>query len=292
MSWFAFWGAIELGFIYALVALGVYISFRVLNFPDLTVDGSFPLGAAITAVLLTLHISPFIAMLCAFLLGGMAGLVTAWLNVRFKILHLLASILVMIGLYSINLRIMSGRPNIPLLNEATMFDIFLPYEYLFPSKVVVLCLCIGGIVFLLNRFLHSEMGLSLRAVGNNPRMSVANGIPTGIMIYIGMMISNGLVALAGSFFAQSNGFADVTLGTGTIIIGLASVIIGENLFHTRKLLWILVSCVLGAILYRLAIAFALTIEAFTIQASDLNLITALLVACALIIPKTKKRAHT
>jgi putative ABC transport system permease protein len=284
MSQIALLGALELGLVYGLVALGVFLSFRVLSFPDLTVDGSFPLGAAVAASAIVGGIDPYLATGCAIVAGALAGLVTAVLNVRFHILHLLASILTMIALFSMNLRIM-GRPNIALLTEPTVLS---PFEGLGLGDPVLKPLFVGAIVLavagLLARFLASDYGLGMRATGANPRMARAQGIETGRTVCVGMALSNAMVALAGALFAQTNGFADVTIGTGTIVVGLAAVIVGETIVPTRRIGGAIVACVLGAILYRLAIATALNADALGLEASDLNLVTAVLVGLALILP--------
>jgi putative ABC transport system permease protein len=292
MSMIAAIGAIELGLIYALVALGVFLSFRILEFPDLTVDGSFPLGAATAATLITAGTDPVSATLIAILAGAMAGLLTAWLNVRFGILHLLASILTMIAMFSVNLRIM-GKPNVSLLGQTTLIDYFtglkpglaalgLPAQA--SLKLLVVAVLVIVVTFLLGRLFTSEFGLAMRATGANPRMARAQGIATTRHIYCGMALSNALVALAGALFAQTAGFADVTVGTGTIVVGLAAVILGETILPTRSILVKLVACVLGSVLYRLAIALALNSGALGLQASDLNLVTAVLVGVALVLP--------
>jgi putative tryptophan/tyrosine transport system permease protein len=280
----ALFGALELGLVYGLVALGVFLSFRVLSFPDLTVDGSFPLGAAVAARAIVGGIDPWLATLLAILAGALAGLVTALLNVRFKILHLLASILTMIALFSINLRIM-GRPNIALLGEPTVLTPFAGLgvrDMLLTPALVGVALVI--VMVLLTRFLASDYGLAMRATGANPRMAQAQGIATGRAICVGMALSNALVALAGALFAQTNGFADITIGTGTIVVGLAAVIIGETLVPARRIGLVVVAAVLGSILYRLAVALALNAHVLGLQASDLNLVTAVLVGLALILP--------
>ncbi|GBU10349.1 ABC transporter permease [Gammaproteobacteria bacterium] len=295
MSIFALMGAIQVGLIYSLVAIGVFISFRVLDFPDLTVDGSFPLGAAVTAALLVAGVNPFIAMGAAVISGFIAGILTAWLNLKLNILNLLASILTMIALYSINIRIMGG-PNISLLSRKTIFtpldngislgSYSIPSYILLPIglSVMILILC-----FIIIRFLNSEIGLAMRATGKNTRMSRANGINTILMIGLGMGISNALVALAGSLFAQSEGFSDVTTGVGTIVIGLAAVIAGETLFPTRSILWSIFACIFGSIIYRLMIALALEADFIGLQASDLNLVTAVLVGFALVLPVIRQK---
>lgn len=289
MSQVAFLGAIEVGLVYALVALGVFLSFRVLQFPDLTVDGSFPLGAAVSATLIVSGWDPLSATAVAVVAGALAGLVTAWLNVRFGILHLLASILTMIALFSINLRVM-GQPNVALLRQTTIITLFedlgLPKTELRPLVMAVVVLVVA---LLLWRFLVSEYGLAMRATGANPRMARAQGIETKRHTYVGMALSNGIVALGGAFFAQTAGFADVTTGAGTIVVGLAAVILGETLFRTRRMLIAVLACVVGSILYRIALALALNTGWIGLEASDLNLVTAVLVGIALVLPRARGR---
>lgn len=289
MSAIAFWGAVELGLIFGFVALGVFLAFRILDFPDLTVDGSFPLGAAIAAVAITAGVDPWTSLLIAAVCGAMCGLVTAFLNVRFGILNLLASILTMIALFSVNLRVM-GRPNMSLLNRETIvtpfYDLGLPDHMVRPALLFVLVVIA---VLLLARFLASDFGLAMRAAGANPRMAQANGVNVGRQIYVGMGISNALTGLAGALFAQIVGFADVTSGVGTIVVGLASVIVGETLFRSRSMLVALFACVIGSVIYRIAVQLALSADFMFIKASDLNLVTAVLVTLALILPKLRAR---
>ena len=284
MNQVAFLGAIEIGFVYGFVALGVFLSFRILNFPDLTVDGSFPLGAAVAATLIVNGVDPYVATLLAIVAGMLAGLVTAVLNLRFGILHLLASILTMIALYSVNLRIM-GRPNVALITEATILT---PFEGLGLSglylKPIVGGVVVAVVAVLMGWFLITEYGLGMRATGANPRMARAQGIPTARVTAVGMAMSNGMVALGGALFAQMNGFADITIGTGTIVVGLAAVIAGEAIFRVRGVVIAVAACIFGSIVYRLAIAFALNADYLGLKASDLNLVTAVLVALALILP--------
>jgi len=284
MSQIAFLGAIEVGLLFALVALGVFLSFRVLQFPDLTVDGSFPLGAAVCASLIVVEVNPYVATFVAALAGACAGMVTAWLNVRLKILHLLASILTMIALYSVNLRIM-GRPNIALLGENTVFS---PLESWDTPSYIALPIMLTVLVVLvklaLDWFLNSEIGLAMRATGVNPRMARAQGIHTDRYILGGMALSNALVAVAGALFAQSQGAADVTLGVGVIVVGLAAVIGGEAVMSTRTVFRATLACIIGSILYRLAVAGALNADMLGLKAQDLNLITAVLVTLAMVLP--------
>ncbi|MEM6256266.1 MAG: ABC transporter permease [Cyanobacteria bacterium P01_D01_bin.156] len=280
MSLIAFLGAIETGLLYGFLSLGVYLSFRVLKFPDLTVDGSFPLGAAVVATLITKGVNPWMATAAAMAAGALAGLCTAILSVRFNILNLLASILTMIALYSINLRIM-GRPNVPLLNQPTLFD---GLETLLPIWVILLV----GLVLtklLMDFFLTSDLGLAMRATGMNPTMANAQGIYTDRLILLGMALSNALAALSGALFAQVNGFADVALGVGTVVVGLATVILGEAIFPSRTVRWATLAVILGCLIYRLVIALALNADILGLRAQDLNLVTAVIVVLALVLPQ-------
>lgn len=289
MTWYALWGAIEVGLIYGLVAVGVLISFRILRFPDLTVDGSFPLGAAVAATLIVSGWEPFSATLVATLAGAAAGAITGWLNVRLKIMDLLASILMMIALYSINLRIM-GRPNVPLITEPTVFAPFmsepLPDYILRPILVLIL---VAVVKFVLDWYLSTRSGLALRATGSNPRMARAQGVATGAMVLVGLALSNALCALGGALFAQSQGVSDISMGIGTIVIGLAAVIVGESLFSSRKLVIMTAAAVLGAVLYRIFVALALNADFIGLQAQDLNLITAVLVTIFLVVPLVRQK---
>ena len=289
MSLFSLLGAIEIGLIFALVALGVYISFRLLRFPDLTVDGSFPLGGAVCAVMIVAGFNPWIATLGATLAGAAAGLVTGWLNVKLKIMDLLASILVMIGLYSVNLRIMDG-PNVPLITDPTLFTLLQPDDmpdYILRPMVLLVLVVLAKLG--LDWFFATERGLAIRATGSNARMARAQGIHTGAMVLLGMAISNGLVGLAGALFVQTQGGADISMGIGTIVIGLAAVIVGESILPSRRIVWATLAVVLGAIVYRFFIAAALNSDFIGLKAQDLNLVTALLVTVALVIPQLKRK---
>jgi putative tryptophan/tyrosine transport system permease protein len=284
-------GAIELGLLYGLVALGVYLSFRVLDFPDLTADGSFPLGGAVAATLIVRGVSPLIATAIAVVAGALAGLLTATLNVRFKILNLLASILTMIALYSVNLRIM-GQPNVSLLGQPTLLTPLAGVLQGLPNwlgtPIVMLAIALL-FKFLLDWFFTTEIGLAMRATGANPDMARAQGIDTDRMILLGMGLSNGLIALAGALFAQVNGFADVSMGVGTIVFGLAAVIVGETLLSKRGVVWATLAALLGSVLYRLVVAIALNTKIFGLQSQDLNLVTAVIVGLALILPNLRWR---
>lgn len=289
MSLFSLFGAVEIGLIFALVALGVYISFRLLRFPDLTVDGSFPLGGAVCAVLISGGTNPWIATLAATAAGAVAGMVTGWLNVKLKIMDLLASILMMIALYSVNLRIMGG-PNIPLINDPTIFNMLQPEgmdDYLFRPLLLLVIVVLAKL--LLDWFFATERGLAIRATGSNARMARAQGVNTGAMILLGMAVSNGLVGLAGAMFVQTQGGSDISMGIGTIVIGLAAVIVGESILPSRKIFYATLAVVIGAIVYRFFIAAALNSDFIGLKAQDLNLVTAVLVTVALVIPQLKRK---
>lgn len=291
MSAYALIGALEQGFVYGIMVLGVYLTFRILDFPDLTVDGSLPLGAAVSAVAVTKGVDPILSLFCAMAAGFLAGMVTALLNTKLKILHLLASILTMIALYSINIRIMDG-PNVSLLGSETVLDVFAvsgfagylaaPVAFGAISLAVTL-----GIIW----FLHTELGLCLLATGDNPRMITSQGVNTHRIIILGVGLSNALVALSGALVAQNQGAADVNMGVGTIVAGLASVIVGETLFGNRSIPRACIAALLGSVVYRIAIALALGLKwgRFSFTPSDLNLITALLVISALTAPQIKNR---
>ncbi len=291
MTLYAALGAIEQGLVYGVMVVGVYLTFRVLDFPDLTVDGSLPLGAAISAVAISSGVNPWISLLFALAGGFLAGVVTAILNTKFKILHLLASILTMISLYSINIRIMGG-PNVTLLGVDTVVDSLnvLGFGAQYTGIVLFGVLAVCVVLFVV-WFLHTELGQAVLATGDNPQMITSLGVNTHFIIILGVGGSNALVALSGALVAQYQGAADVGMGMGTIIAGLASVIIGETVFGCTTIARAFVAALLGSVLYRLAIALALGLEfgAFRFNPSDLNLITAILVIFALITPNLKKR---
>ena len=289
MSLFSLLGAIEIGLIFSLVALGVFISFRLLRFPDLTVDGSFPLGGAVCAILISHGTNPYLATLAAMAAAAAAGLLTGWLNVRLKIMDLLASILVMIALYSINLRIMGG-PNVPLINDTTLFTLLQPEgmeDYV--ARPLLLAVIVIAAKLALDWFFATERGLAIRATGSNARMARSQGVNTGAMVLLGMAVSNALVGLAGALFAQTQGGSDISMGIGTIVIGLAAVIVGESILPSRRLIYATLAVVIGAIVYRFFIALALNSDFIGLKAQDLNLVTAVLVAVALVIPQLKRK---
>jgi len=278
------------GLLWSILAIGVYLTFRVLDVADLTVEGSFPLGAAVAASLLVSGWSPVPAILAACVAGMISGIVTGLLTTKFKIPALLSGILTMIALYSVNLRVM-GKANLPLLQIDTLFTQF---SWISEDSQMVVFL-VGLVVVLLicalcYWFFGTEIGAAIRATGFNPHMIRANGVNTDVTVILGLLLSNGLVAISGALVAQSNGFADVGMGVGTIVIGLASVIIGEVLFGTPSFWRCLISVVLGSIVYRIVIAIVLQMG---MPPNDLKLFTAILVAAALALPllqgKVKER---
>ena len=275
------------GLLWAIMALGVFLTFRVRDIADLSVEGTFPLGAAVAATLIDAGHSVWFAMLIALIAGCIGGTVTALLTTKLKIPALLSGILTMIGLYSVNLMIM-GKANVPLLRAETVFTLT---EDLFGVSSVVATLIVGLIAttvvgVIMYWFFGTVLGTAIRATGCNPQMARAQGINTNVMVILGLLISNGLVALSGALVAQSNGFADVGMGTGTIVIGLASVIIGEVLFGTRSFKNWLISVVLGSVVYRAVIAIVLELG---MPPNDLKLFTAVLVAIALSLPLIKNK---
>ena len=275
------------GLLWAIMALGVFLTFRVLDIADLSVEGTFPLGAAVAATLIDAGHSVWFAMLIALIAGCIGGTVTALLTTKLKIPALLSGILTMIGLYSVNLMIM-GKANVPLLRAETVFTLT---ENLFGVSSVVATLIVGLVATvivgaIMYWFFGTVLGTAIRATGCNPQMARAQGINTNVMVILGLLISNGLVALSGALVAQSNGFADVGKGTGTIVIGLASVIIGEVLFGTRSFKNWLISVVLGSVVYRAVIAIVLELG---MPPNDLKLFTAVLVAIALSLPLIKNK---
>lgn len=286
-------GALELGLIYALVALGVLISYKILDFPDLTADGSFPLGGGVCVLCILNNVDPWVATFIGMFAGATAGIITASLHIGFKIEKLLASILMMIALYSINLRIM-GKPNVSLLGDPTVYDSITANDDL-QLAIVRLLIAILVVVIaklLFDLFFATQTGLAVRATGTNPRMAKAQGIAINKMTLLGMAISNGLIALAGALYVQSNGGFDISIGVGTIVIGLAAVIIGEAIFSAKRIVWLTFAVIIGSILYRIFIALALnndTLNGIGFGPQDLNLITALLVVTVLVIPKFKQQ---
>ncbi len=285
---FSLEGAIGQGILWGIMALGVYITFRLLDFADLTVDGSFATGGTVCAVLIMSGVNPYIAVLIATLTGFAAGAVTGFFNVVCKIPPILAGILSQIGLYSINLMIM-GQSNIPLLNVSNMFSALTKMipalGWITPQNVSVISLGVLFVVIviaLLYWFFGTELGSSIRATGNNPAMVRANGVSTSMTTMFALMLSNGLIALSGALVAQQQGYADVKMGIGAIVMALASIVIGETIFGRKGgFLRRLISIVVGSILYRIIVSVVLQLG---LSPDNLKLFTALLVALALSIP--------
>ncbi len=292
-------GAFTMGLVLSLLSLGMLISFRMIRFTDITVDGTITLGASLTAVLITQGWSPWLAALMAFLAGALAGSITGLLHTRFKIQKILSGILMMTALYSINLRIM-GRSNIPMLDVKSfsdgMRDLLLRLfnnadkinvmGWLVPlidvALLIMMTLITVVVGILLYRFLLSHFGTALRAAGNNDQMVRAQGVDHHRMIVFGLALENGLVGLSGSLLAQYQGFADVQMGIGMMVWGLASIIIGEALIGKNSLGLQIIAVVLGTILFRLLIAIALR---WGLNPNDLKLVTALFVFVALVAPQ-------
>lgn len=270
--------AIELGLIFSILSLGVYISFRVLNVPDLTVDGSFATGCAVCAVM-TIAGHPYLGLLLAFVAGGLCGMVTAFLQTKMHMQPLLAGILTMVALYSINLRIMSGAPNISLFSTNTLFT-------LIDSELLILLIFSLVIGFVLFGFFKTNLGLMLRATGDNEVMVRSSSINVDRMKFIGMALSNGIVALSGALLTQYQNFADITSGTGMMVLGLAGIIIGEAILRKRTIGFGIASAIIGACIYRLLYQFALQ---FGIPATDMNLMSAILVAITISLPYLKRK---
>lgn len=282
--------AVILGILWGIMVLGVYLTYRVLNYADLTVDGSFTLGGAMSAVYVAAGVPPILAVFLATLGGMAAGLVTGVLHTKFKIPDLLAGILCQFGLYSVNLRIM-GKANFAILNTDTIFTqvkkLGVPSKW---SGMVVGIIFAVILIILIYCFFGTEIGCALRATGNNPDMVKAMGANTKTMIIIGLVVGNGLVAMSGGLIAQYQGFADIQMGVGTIVIGLAAVIIGEVLFSKRTYFHRLAGAIIGSIVYRIIIAVVLRLSLNSnlgITTDDMKLITAIIVVVALVSPTFK-----
>lgn len=260
---------LELGLLFGIVAIGIYLTFRVIDFPDLTCDGTFVLGSAVSAILVYKDVNPYIALILAIIAGGIAGCVTAILHSWLRVSSLLSGILVAFMLYSVNLDIMLGNPNIVLLGKHTIFQNCSP-SYMLIAIVILL-------IFGLSYFLSTDFGLALKSIGQNKRLALNGGINVARFTLIGLALSNALVALGGALFTQVEGFGDITLGVGTIIFGLAAVMIGEKLLPYRHIAIALLACIAGSIIYRVLITLALHNEWIGLRTKDLNLVTGILV---------------
>lgn len=273
----SYWiSTLEQGLIFGIMVLGVYITYKILDFPDLSVDGTFPLGASVTALCLTNGLDPFLSMLLATLAGGVAGYITGFLHVKLKITNLLSGIIVMTGLYSVNLRIM-GKPNVSFFNVKSIFSLGIPEIKMFdynmtPLLIIIACTIIVKVF--LDLYLSTKAGFILRATGDNPQLVTSLGVDIGKTKMLGVAISNGLVALSGSLYAQYQSYSDVGMGVGIVVIGLASIIIGEAIFKRIGFFKATFAALVGAIIYRYCIAIALKAG---LPADDLKLITSLIV---------------
>ncbi|MFC7402764.1 ABC transporter permease [Citricoccus sp. GCM10030269] len=274
--------AIELGMIYAIMALGVYVTFRILDFPDLTVDGSFTTGAAVAAISIVNGVNPFLAILLSFIAGFLAGTITGLLHTKGRINGLLAGILTQIALYSINLRIMD-KANVPLLGEDTAITPLQRAGLLGGWGSIGLLAAVAILLALaLVWFLHTDTGLAMQATGDNEKMIRSYGVNTDNQKILGLALSNGLVGMSGAIVAQFQGFADIGMGIGLIVAGLASVILGQAIFGTRSIMVAALAVVAGSVLYRVAIQLALTVG---LNPNDMKLISAILVVIALVVPQ-------
>ena len=281
---------LEQGMIYSIMALGIYITYTILDFPDLTVDGSFPLGAALSAVMITKGVNPILTLVVAFAAGALAGMITGLIHVKLKVRDLLSGIIMMTALYTVNLRI-AGRANLPIYNKQTIFDNDLvssifkgalaPYATVIIILVITICMKV-----LLDWYMSTKSGYLLRAVGDNETIVTSMGVDKGTIKIIGLAIANGLVTLSGSIFAQQQRYFDISMGTGTMVIGLASVIIGTSLLKKVSFFKITTSVVIGSVIYKACVAIALKLG---LPSSDLKMITAVLFLVILVIGMDRKR---
>lgn len=283
-------GTLEQGLIFGIMALGVYITYKILDFPDLTVDGSFPLGAAAAAVLVTKGVNPYVTLMIAFVCGAAAGICTGLIHVKLKVRDLLSGIIMMTALYTINLKI-AGKANLPLFSKETIFDNsflngFIP-ETVKPYMTLIIILVVTLLAkYLLDAYLKTKSGYLLRAVGDNDKLVTCLAKDEGLVKIVGLAISNGLVALGGAVYAHEERFFDISMGTGTIVIGLASVIIGTNLFKNLTILRATSSVLIGSVIYKACVAAAI---ACGLDSSSMKLITAALFLIILVISMERKR---
>lgn len=283
-------GIFEQGLIFAIMALGVYITYKILDFPDLSVDGTFPLGAAITAALITRGINPFLTLIASFLIGALAGMFTGIIHVRLKVRDLLSGLIIMTALYTINLRI-AGQANLPIFSKETLFNNqfindMLPAGVKKYATLILLLFIVVIMKFILDLYLKTKSGYLLRAVGDNSVLVTSLGKDNGLVKILGLSLANGFVALSGSIYCQQQGFFEITMGTGTMVMGLASVIIGMNLFKYIPKVKNTTAVIAGSIIYKTCVAIAIGLG---LAASDLKLITSLLFLAILIYSRDKKR---
>ncbi|WMJ86518.1 ABC transporter permease [Anaerocolumna sp. MB42-C2] len=283
-------GVLVEGLAYGIMALGVYITYKILDFPDLSVDGTFPLGGAVTAVLIIAGVNPLLTLFISFIIGGFAGMITGIIHVKFKVRDLLSGIIMMTALYSINLRI-AGKANQPIFSKETIFEnTFLTNTIpagLKPfTDTIILLIIVVIMKLLLDLYLKTRSGYLLRSVGDNDTLVTSLAKDKGTVKIIGLAIANAFVALAGSIYTQKSGFFDISFGTGTIVIGLASVIIGTNLFKSFSAVKATTAVIIGSVIYKACVSFAISLG---MAASDLKLVTSVLFLLILILGYDRKR---
>ena len=272
--------SVEIGLIYGIAALGIFLTFRILDFPDLTVDGSFVAGAALSAVALKSGVDPYVALGLGAVAGAAAGLITGVLHVYGRITSLLSGIITSFAFYSINLRIMNHVPNISFFQEETIFSTSDP--------LIPLCIIAFIGVVLLVYILQTNWGLALRVLGKNQKLAGSYGINVSIYVIITLILSNAFVGFSGGLFSQHQGFSDISQGIGTIVVGLSAILIGEKILPFKSIGWACVACIIGSILYRLCIALALHSDSLGLETSDLNLITSIIIVAIMIFPQIGK----
>lgn len=281
---------LEQGMIYAIMALGVYITYKILDFPDLTVDGSFPMGAAVTAVMISNGCNPLLTLPVSFLLGAFTGMLTGLIHVKLKVRDLLSGIIMMTALYTVNLRI-AGRANLPIYNKVTIFEndfvngVFRGGLSSFKTIIIIFIITMVS-KYILDWYLSTKSGMLLRAVGDNDRIITSLSVDKGLVKIVGLAIANGLVTLSGCIFAQQQRYFDISMGTGTVVIGLASVIIGTSLFKKVTVLRVTSSVVIGSVLYKGCVALAISLG---FESTDLKMITAVLFLVILVLGMERKR---
>ena len=283
-------GVLEEGLVYAIMALGVYITYKILDFPDLSVDGTFPLGGAVTVTLILAGINPLATLFIAFAIGALAGCITGFIHVKLKVRDLLSGIIVMTALYSVNLRV-AGKANVPFFNATTIFENSL-VNRLFPASlnavtmVIILAVIVFVVKFILDQYLKTRSGYLLRAVGDNETLVTSLAKDRGMVKIVGLAIANGLAALAGSVYCQQKGFFEISMGTGTIVIGLANVIIGTKLFKRIGFVKSTTAVIIGSIIYKACVSFAIFLG---MEASDLKLITSVLFLAILVVSNGREK---
>nr|WP_170313473.1 ABC transporter permease [Clostridium indicum] len=283
-------GVLEEGLVYAIMALGVYITYKILDFPDLSVDGTFPLGGAVTVTLILAGFNPLATLFIAFAIGALAGCITGFIHVKLKVRDLLSGIIVMTALYSVNLRV-AGKANVPFFNATTIFENSL-VNRLFPASlssvtmVIILAVIVFVVKFILDQYLKTRSGYLLRAVGDNETLVTSLAKDRGMVKIVGLAIANGLAALAGSVYCQQKGFFEISMGTGTIVIGLANVIIGTKLFKRIGFVKSTTAVIIGSIIYKACVSFAIYLG---MEASDLKLITSVLFLAILVLSNGREK---